>query len=399
MNSRLRKPPAYRLHKPTAQAVVRIDGRDFYLGKHGTEASHEAYRRLIAEWATSPVDRPMPADPRSGFGVSLTINELMVAYWDKHVVVYYAKNGRPTSEVDNSRQALRFLRKLYGSTPARDLGPQALKNVRQSMIEARRCRTLINKDINRIRGMFRWAVEQELLPVGVYQALLSVAGLRKGRSDAKEAVPIGPVPEAHVLETLPHLSPQVAAMVRLQMLTGARPGEVAAIRPGDVTPGVEGSWIYRPAEHKTEHFERRRAIVLGPRAREVLRPWLDRAPDAYCFDPAEVVAARHARQRAGRRSPMTPSHAARTPGLAPKRKPGRRYTRNAYRVAIRRACLKAGVPAWSPLQLRHTAATAIRARFGLEAAQVVLGHAQADVTEIYAEKDLGLAARVAAEIG
>jgi hypothetical protein len=42
---RLRKPPAYRLHKPTGQAVVRIAGRDFYLGKHGTDASHEAYRR------------------------------------------------------------------------------------------------------------------------------------------------------------------------------------------------------------------------------------------------------------------------------------------------------------------------------------------------------------------
>ena len=59
MPPKLRKPPAYRLHKPTGQAVVRIDGRDFYLGKHGTDASHEAYRRLIAEWATSP--RPSPA--------------------------------------------------------------------------------------------------------------------------------------------------------------------------------------------------------------------------------------------------------------------------------------------------------------------------------------------------
>ena len=33
------KPSSYRLHKPTGQAVVRIDGRDHYLGKHGTEVS------------------------------------------------------------------------------------------------------------------------------------------------------------------------------------------------------------------------------------------------------------------------------------------------------------------------------------------------------------------------
>ena len=37
--------PSYRLHKPTQQAVVRIQGRDFYLGRYGTEASREKYDR------------------------------------------------------------------------------------------------------------------------------------------------------------------------------------------------------------------------------------------------------------------------------------------------------------------------------------------------------------------
>jgi integrase len=49
--------------------------------------------------------------------------------------------------------------------------------------------------------------------------------------------------------------------------------------------------------------------------------------------------------------------------------------------------------------LRHTAATLIRARFGLEAAQAVLGHARADVTQVYAERDLARAHAVAAAIG
>ncbi|MCX7424739.1 MAG: tyrosine-type recombinase/integrase [Planctomycetia bacterium] len=57
------------------------------------------------------------------------------------------------------------------------------------------------------------------------------------------------------------------------------------------------------------------------------------------------------------------------------------------------------LPRWSPNRLRHTAATEIRQRFGLEAAQVTLGHSQADVTQIYAEKDLTLAAEVARKIG
>jgi integrase len=54
---------------------------------------------------------------------------------------------------------------------------------------------------------------------------------------------------------------------------------------------------------------------------------------------------------------------------------------------------------WSPNQLRHTAATEIRRRFGLEAVQVILGHSEAKVSEIYAERDAGKAREVAVLIG
>ena len=59
----------------------------------------------------------------------------------------------------------------------------------------------------------------------------------------------------------------------------------------------------------------------------------------------------------------------------------------------------AGVPGWSPNQLRHAAATAVRARFGVEAARTTLGHADLSTTLIYAERDLELAVRVALELG
>jgi integrase len=102
-----------------------------------------------------------------------------------------------------------------------------------------------------------------LLPVTVHQSLQTVSGLRKGRSTAREAEPVGPVPEELVEKTLPHLSPQVAAMVRLQLLTGARPGEVVAIRPCDIErPEGAEVWVYRPLEHKTEHHDRQRTIFL-----------------------------------------------------------------------------------------------------------------------------------------
>jgi integrase len=79
--------------------------------------------------------------------------------------------------------------------------------------------------------------------------------------------------------------------------------------------------------------------------------------------------------------------------------PGRRYTRHGYRRAVQRACLRAGIAAGSPRQLRHTRATLIRYAYGLEAARAVLGHADTKITELYAERNLGRAMRIMREIG
>jgi integrase len=387
--------PKYRHYRPKDLALVVINGKQIYLGKYGSPESWDEYHRLVKEYQTQPASS-LVSDPASP---GCTIDELIAAFWQQHVVSYYVKNGRPTSEQDNFRQALRFLRPSHGHAPARDFGPKGLKAVRQEMIRAGRCRPVVNKDVNRIKRMFRWAVEHELVPVTVFQALQTVAGLGKGRSEAREPEPVGPVPEEHVRAVLAFVTAPVAAMIQLQRLTGARPGEVTALRPCDVARGPDGVWVYRPHEFKTEHLGLDRRILLGPRAQEVLLPWLDRAPEAYCFSPAEAVAARNARLRANRKSPMTPSQAARKPKARPKRAPGVRYNKDSYRSAIRRACRKAGVPVWHPNQLRHNAATEVRAKFGLDAAQAVLGHAKADVTQVYAERDLARARAVMSEIG
>jgi hypothetical protein len=41
--------PKYRRYRPKDLAVVRIDGRDHYLGEFGSDESKEHYRRLIAD--------------------------------------------------------------------------------------------------------------------------------------------------------------------------------------------------------------------------------------------------------------------------------------------------------------------------------------------------------------
>lgn len=390
------RPPSYRFHQASRQAVVVIRGKSYYLGTWNSPSSHDAYKRVIAtHWpaATDTPPRPIASPTGEAIVLHVTVDDLILDYWKRRVQSYYVKDGRPTSEQDNIRQALRFVRARYGSTPPRDFGPLALKAVRQDMIEAGRCRKLINKDIHRIRGMFRWAAGEDLYSGESLAKLSAVEALERGRSSAKERPPVRAVPENVVLATLPHLSPQVAAMVRLQLLTAARPGEVASIRPRDVDRSDPACWVYRPESHKTQHHGRDRVILIGPRGQDVLRPWLDRGPDVYCFCPAQVIAAR----LAGKLSCPAPPDRVRRPAARPK--PGGRYSKDSYRVAIQRACRRAGVPVWTPHQLRHTGATAIRHEYDIEAAQVILGHSMLDTTAIYAARDLSKAKAVMMQIG
>jgi integrase len=183
-----------------------------------------------------------------------------------------------------------------------------------------------------------------------------------------------------------------------QLLTGCRAGEAMVMRAMDLTTSGE-VWAYRPGSHKNQHRGLERVIYLGPQAQAVVRPFLTTDLQAFLFSPRRYVEAMHARRSARRRTRRTPSELRRKRKEKPLRKPAERYDRRSYRQAIVRACHRAGVPPWSPLQLRHTAATLIRARFGVEAARVILGHTRVETAQIYAERDLSRAERIMAEIG
>lgn len=265
------------------------------------------------------------------------------------------------------------------------------------MIKAGISRGYINAAVGRIRRMFRWAVADELAPVAVSQALETVAGLRAGRTDAVESKPVKPVPEAFVDAVQPHVSRQVWGMIQVQLFAGMRPGEVIIMRGCDLNTSGK-VWEYTPSTHKTEHHGRRRVVFLGPRAQSIVREFLKTDLSAYLFSPIDAEAERKAAKRAARKTAVQPSQVNRRKAK-PKKMPGARYTRVAYANSIRRACVKADVPHWHPHQLRHNAGTTLRREVGIEAARTVLGHASADVTEIYAQRDLDAAREAAAKLG
>jgi integrase len=369
-----------------------------YLGVWNSPQSRAEYDRLVGEWLASGRgssqvdDRPRPgaSDP--------SISEVLLAFWEHAQTHYRDLDGYVTQEVKNIRDSIRPVRRLYGATPARSFGPLALRVVRDDMVKSGLARTTVNSRINRIRRVFTWAASVELVPASVVQALRTIDGLREGRTEAHEAEPIRPVPIEHVEAVLPALPRPIATMVRIQLLTGCRAGEVMAMRGCDIV-ATDPTWEYRPARHKTQWRGKSRVIPLGPKAQEIVKQFLNPELLSFLFSPADVVVALHARRGAARKSKRTPSEVSKRCAAGPGHKHAPRYKRGSYLQAVVRACRTVGVAEWAPLQLRHTAATLIRARYGLETAQVVLGHAKADTTEIYAERDLSKARAVMVEIG
>jgi integrase len=276
----LNRVPSYRFHKQSGQAMVTLNGHDICLGRFGTPESRREYDRAITEWIAS--GRQFLPDKNK-----VTISEIIAAYW-MHADGYYRRgDGTLSDEVSCIKKALSPLRQLYGPSPAAQFGPLALKAVREKMIQMKWCRTYTNNQIGRVRRMFKWATENELIPPDIYHGLIAVAGLKAGRCAARESIPVRPVPDDHVNAVLLLVSRQVAAMIRLQLLTGMRPGEVCIMRGIDFDTTGE-LWQYRPHIHKTAHHGHQRIVYLGPKAQEIVKPFLKTDLEQYLFSPAEA---------------------------------------------------------------------------------------------------------------
>ena len=352
------KPPSYRLHKASQQAVCTIKGRDHYLGAWMSPESRLKYERLITAYMAgepAPLPEASPAD--------CTIAELCIMYL-RWAETHYVKDGAPTSELVNVKRAIRCLTGCYAALPVKQFSPLKLKACRDKLIADGLCRSNVTRYQSIITRIIAYGVENEMVDGNVWHSLKAVKPLQRDRSGARETEPIGPVSDEDVEATLPFLSEPYRSMVKLQGLLGCRPGELTSMQGGDIDRS-EAIWIYQPRSHKTQHHGKERVIPIGPQAQLILRPFL---PDF----PAQLVFRNNRR---------------------------RMISRNSYEQAIKKACRKAGIEPWSPNQLRHAAATKIREAYGLEAAQVVLGHSNASTTQIYAERNIRLACDIALKLG
>jgi integrase len=425
--------PKYCFDKPSGRAFVILDGAKKYLGRYGTQESRDNYDRVIGEWIGKGRPRCVPARAADG----VTVNQVIAAFWSHAKRAYpappYQEGKRPRGELGNFWDALRPLRRLYGATAADSFGPRALMAVRDAMTQPRQiknpvtgevvdepgwCRHVANRHLSRLKHVFKCAVEHELIPGEVYYRLSTVKGYRRPRSDVRETEEIKPVPQAYIDAVLPHVSAQVRAMIRLQLLTGMRPGEVCGMRTCEIETSGR-VWVYRPRTHKTAYHGHKREIRLGPRARAIVEPFLRADVQAHILSPADAETERRAAGRQSRTTPRRPwehrCERSRAAKRERQRAPRDRYDVPSYRRAIARACERADrlarkqdptappdrviIPTWHPNQLRHNAATFLEREYGIDVARAVLGHRSVKVTERYVAMDFAKSEQAMAEVG
>jgi integrase len=330
------KIPSYCHHKASGQAIVTLSGKDYYLGDYGSPESRSRYEELVQKWLAH--GRRMPGaieDPER----PITVNELVVAFWEYAETYYRSPDGTPTTAIRNYRYALAPLVELFGDTEVIEFGPRSLKALQQDMIARGWCRYNINQQINKIRSVFKWGASEELVPGPLYQSLMAVSGLKKGRSNAKESEPVKSVPMSLIDPIKEHVSRQVWAMIQIQLHSGARPGEVVGLRPMDIDRTGE-VWVCNLDRHKTAHHGHGRVLHFGPRAQKAIRPLLDgRRPDEPLFSPKDAEAERRANNHRKRK---TPKSCGNRPGSNRKKSPKvtarEAYDVASYRRAISRGC-------------------------------------------------------------
>lgn len=332
--------PNLRTHAASQRDFIIYNGAQIYLGPAGSAESVAAYQSICANITSHGT---AIWQPRTVW----TVGELVNEYRTQLPKTHPAESKEPQM----IGLALRDLVANFAQIDAAQFSPAKFLALRQIWIDRKKAVSTVNKWHNYVLNLFRWAAMTDLLPASVWHILLTVPKLKPGRSPAKPAKKVGPVPMEHVEAIRPLVSQQVRDAIDLQLLTGMRSGEVLGMTTGQIVGNV-----YRPEKHKTKWRGHVRTIPLGPKAMAIVQRRTESGQDRLF-----------------------------------------RLRVDSYAEAIKRACLRANVPHWHPHQLRHAAGTRVRDAHGLDAAQAFLGHASAKTSEIYAKIKAELADRVAEE--
>lgn len=337
--------PAYQYHV-SGQAKVRLGGSDFYLGKHGTPESYAKYYALLAEYNANG---RVPPVREKKLEIDLADSPILV----KHVIADFRHRVLPRHEHSRAHYSCfvwlcDLLEAKHGSEPVADFGPRKLEALRDGFVARGNCRSYANEQTGKVVKIIAHGVSRELVTPDRIVALRTLEPLKHGQ--AKDNPKRSGVSLAVIRATLPHLTDTAAAMIKLQLGTAMRPSEIFQMRPCDIDRSG-ADWMYRPKHHKTEHHGKGKAVPIVGEAFKALAPFMFGDENELCFLTSK----------------------------------GTPWNKDSFRIAVARAAKAAKVEHWTPYQIRHTSAQAVRDAIGPEGTQALLGHSRLSTTEVYAK--------------
>lgn len=361
--------PTYRLHRASGLACCYVNRERKYLGKFGSPESKRRFAEIVSE-ATAAGSHPLVSHPASK-AAPATVNELLLRFASDELPRY------ADAEQHCFKGVIRILHQLFGETPAANFGPLSLRAVRESMIRGAKAdelpapppgqtpkdrkpwsRSFINKQVKRLRLIFKFGTSWEMVPQTVCDSLRSVRSLSAGESDATESTPRTAVPPADLKAVRDILADEHRDIFDLLLLTGARPGEIVDLTTGAIDRSGD-VWRAELRSHKTSHMGKRRVLFFNATAQVILLRHFKADPDAKLF----------------------------------------KIQRETFACAVKRACIKSEVTPFVPHQLRHTVATKLVDDIGLEAAQRLMGHSAAAMTQHYSRLADKLSVEAAKRLG
>lgn len=332
MGRPLNRFPSYLLH---ADGTGRIYWRGQFRQLPGPFQSPESlaeFHRLCAIVAATG-DLP-PVDTT----VAMTVAELVRRFLD-HARRDYSKDSKEPLYLD---YATRELVALFGPVAVDSIRPAELRAVRAAML-ASVCRKTANRRTTQIVRVFRWGVQEGIVPVSVWHALESIDAIQPGREGSTDYERIGPVSDEHFAAVAIRVSARIRDIMTVHRATGMRSGELLSMTPDQCDLSAD-DWLYFPRDHKTKSRMKDRIVGIPREVVPVLVEHMPPAPDRPFF-PIKV---------------------------------------NSYYNAVKRACVKSEIAPWHPHQLRHTAATDIKAIVGEEAAATILSVSNEKTAKVYA---------------
>ena len=303
-----------------------------------------------------------------------TVEELCRQF-EKHKLPGYSY-----SEQCNYRSAMRDLCYLYAARPAAHFGKRELLEVRALFVRSGKCLKGCNGQTRRVKAVFQWAADHELVPDSVPLNLQALRNLKHGEAPTpprKQAVS-----DELVQRTCQHLPQEAVDIITVLRHSGARSGELYPLRVKDLQIASRDLWVYQPAKHKNAHRGQSRTILFGPQSLAILKRLVKgRRPSDLVFTRPQQTDYRNTRRW--------------------KHTGGTAWDRHSLGHLIARTCKRFELPHWHPHQLRHAAASAAYNRDGgtAAAAQVLMGHATISTTERYITLDEGPAHEQARKFG